>query len=84
MVALGTLDSLIHCRAIDAYADIHSSSATMATMNAEKPFAELPIPRARHHRLLVNVIRLVGSLLAAAPQPKPAPSATLAVPWCDR
>ena len=77
MVALGTLDSLIHCRAIDAYADIHSSSATMATMNTEKPFADLPIPRARHHRLLVNVIRLVGSLLAAAPQPKPAPSATL-------
>jgi len=77
MVALGTLDSLIHCRAIDAYADIHSSSATMATMNTEKPFAELPIPRARHHKLLVNVIRLVGSLLAAAPQPKPAPSATL-------
>lgn len=77
MVALGTLVSLTRCRAIDAYADIHSASAATATMAVDAPFSDLPIPRARHHKLLVNVIRLVGSLLAAAPQPKPVPSPTL-------
>lgn len=70
MIAMGTLVSLTNCRAIDAYADIHSASAAAATMSVEKPFSELPIPRARHHKLLVNVIRLAALLLAAAPQPK--------------
>lgn len=78
MLALGTLVSLTNCRAIDAYADIHSASATAATMMADKPSAELPIPRMRHHKLLVNIIRLVGSLLSASPAPKPVPAPTLA------
>ena len=70
MIALGTLNSLTNCRAIDAYADIHSASATMATMSVDKPYSELPIPRARHHKLLVNVIRLARILLASDLQPK--------------
>jgi len=76
MIALGTIVALTNCRAIDAYADIHSSSAATATMQADLPYSELPIPRARHHKLLVNVLRLVGSLLAASPStaPVPAPS----------
>jgi len=69
MIALGTILALTNCRAIDAYADIHSSSATTASMQAELPYSELPIPRARHHKLLVNVVRLIGGLLAASPAP---------------
>lgn len=78
MIALGTLSSLTNCRAIDAYADIHSASATMATMSVDKPYSELPIPRARHHKLLVNVIRLARILLASDLQPKTPVSPVLA------
>ena len=78
MIALGTIVALTNCRAIDAYADIHSSSAATATMQADLPYSELPIPRARHHKLLVNVLRLVGSLLAASPSTAQAPEQSLA------